>query len=174
MLSAVLAGPRSTMDFTSALAPDRARTRRRHRLRSVVMAGLVLLGTPLVHPAIAQPDSRTIAVSMGSGVGDSFLTIAGRQTKPDWYRVVATIKRTPCRNERFHLAIVASAVGGLLRTSYDATVTTVGVRTLRGRSISCSRSLPRGIGRRLTKMVIYPTYAFRSPSGLQEFWVLGV
>jgi len=106
------------MDFTSALAPDQSRRRRRHRFRSVVVAGLALLGTPLVQPAAAQPDSRTIAVSMGSGVGDSFLTIAGRQTRPDWYRVVAIIKRTPCRNETFHLGIVASAVGGLLRTSY--------------------------------------------------------
>jgi hypothetical protein len=93
---------------------------------------------------------------MVDGSGKSFLTIGGTETAPDWYEAVATIERTPCQHEAFHLGIVATLPGGLLRTSFDATVRTLRIRSLRGRSISCARSLPRGIGRRLTRMLIEP------------------
>jgi len=124
-------------------------------LRSAVAAGLVVLGASTVGPTVAQSGAKTIAVSMVDRSGRSFLTISGEETKADWYDVVATIKRTPCEHETFHLGIVASHSNDLFRTSYDATIRTLRIRSLRGRSISCARSLPRGVGRRLTKMVIY-------------------
>ena len=146
----------TSMDRTYTSPPDRARTRQRHRVGSVVLAGLAILGIAVVSPAAAA-DSRTMTVNMVSGSGQSFLTIAGKQrSKSDWYDVVATIERTPCEHETFHLGIVAARADGLFQTSFDATVKTPRIRTLGGRRISCSRPLPRGIGRRLTKMLIYP------------------